>query len=78
MLDRRGRTLHAAQYPQRTYDADFNAANDLLAGISAQPTDGPSLRQQTTVYRQTLSLLLAVQRPTAFLSQAREALDARC
>jgi len=59
------------------YDADFNAATALLSGISAAPSHGPSLEQQGRIYRQTLSLLLAVQRPTMFLSHDREALHAR-
>lgn len=59
------------------YDADFNAATAVLSGISAAPGHGQSLEQQGRIYRQTLSLLLAVQRPTMFLSHDREALDAR-
>lgn len=58
------------------YDADFHSVNRLLAATPAGAGD-PMLARQATAYRQALSLLLAVKKPTTYLTRDRAALEAR-
>jgi membrane peptidoglycan carboxypeptidase len=58
------------------YDADFHSVNRLLAATPAGAGD-LTLPQQAIAYRQALSLLLAVKKPTTYLTRDRAALEAR-
>jgi membrane peptidoglycan carboxypeptidase len=55
--------------------ADFGAVNRLLWGGIAE--NDPPIAQQALAYRQALSLLLAVKKPTTYLSRDPAALEAR-
>ncbi len=57
------------------YGADFREVNRLLDYVQ-EPVAG-SLDQQARAYRQVLSLLLAIKRPTAYLIRDRAALERR-
>ncbi len=57
------------------YGADFDRVNRLL-GYIQEPIAG-SLEEQARAYRQALSLLLAIKKPTAYLVRDRAALERR-
>jgi membrane peptidoglycan carboxypeptidase len=60
------------------YGADFEAVNQALDGAPDRTANlGTRLAEQTAAYRQVLSLLLAVKKPTTYLSQDAAALEAR-
>jgi membrane peptidoglycan carboxypeptidase len=58
------------------YDADFQTVNEMLAEHRLQP-DGTRQSQTARAFRQVLSLLVAVKKPSAYLSRDRQGLDAR-
>jgi membrane peptidoglycan carboxypeptidase len=58
------------------YDADFQTVNQMLAEHRLQP-DGPRHSQAGRAFRQVLSLLVAVKKPSAYLSRDPRGLDAR-
>ena len=57
------------------FDADFELVNHLLS--SREPGPEASLEDQALAYRQVLTLLLSIKKPTAFLLRDRQALEAR-
>jgi hypothetical protein len=57
------------------YDADVQAVNEMLAEDRLQP-DGPRESPAARAFRQVLSLLVAVKKPSEYLSRDRKALDA--
>jgi membrane peptidoglycan carboxypeptidase len=59
------------------YDADFATVNQLLAEGGVLAADDPKLLQRAVAYRQALSLLLAIKKPTMYLTSAPAELDAR-
>jgi membrane peptidoglycan carboxypeptidase len=58
------------------YGADFAQVNRLLS-TDSPPGDDATLTRRAAAYRQVLSLLLAVKRPTTFLVRDGSALEAR-
>lgn len=59
------------------FDADFAAVNRLLGSATGFAENGPQLAEQALAYRQALTLLLAVKKPTTYLLRSRAALEAR-
>ena len=59
------------------FGADFGEVNGLLNGIGSGAESGASAAAMASAYRQVLTLLLAVQRPTGFLVENRASLDTR-
>jgi membrane peptidoglycan carboxypeptidase len=59
------------------YDADFDATNEILAGGAIAAADDPRLARQALAFRQVLGLLLAIKKPTVYLTRDPAALDAR-
>lgn len=59
------------------FDADFARVNRLLALSERDSKDPKVVRERALAYRQVLSLLLAVNRPSYYLQRDRRALEAR-
>lgn len=59
------------------YDADFDEVNASLASGGLVPATFPNVSDLALAYRQVLSLLLAIKKPTAYLVSDPASLDAR-
>jgi membrane peptidoglycan carboxypeptidase len=59
------------------YGADFGNVNKLLTLSENASTDPRQIQAQALAYRQVLSLLLAVKKPSKYLLEDREGLDTR-
>ena len=60
------------------FGADFAEANRLIGMTDSEAAGNPALlRARATAYRQVLSLLLAVNRPSHYLQRARQDLEGR-
>jgi membrane peptidoglycan carboxypeptidase len=71
----RGEVLGLAAGLGAWYGADFDRTNELLAA-AVDPRDRAGLAEQANAYREVLSLLLATRRPSDYLRERPEALEA--
>ena len=73
-----GEVLGLGDGLQAWYGADVHSVNELLGdpGLHSRPA-GPMRSRTATAYRQVLSLLAAVKKPSVYLSRDREALGVR-